>query len=344
MNDRIQSNEIRSNGRISVLSVAQDNLFAEFSECEVDHVATGTTITPVGAQNRRAFRRLPAVMARISRGKYDLIVLPAIDFRWPYDNSIVKRMVRSVLSALSGCRPLRTAASRLLSRRSTKVIVLDRYDSHEPLVDYLDRIPCARFYFKTNLRVSDSNRIYKTETGEGCRFRFLPYWVPIENYDVPRGARDFDVFFAGAVNCEQRRCAIDTIRRLEPEGFRIKIVEGHLPFSEYLSLMSRSWLTLSPQGYGYNGFRHYESMLVGSVPLINLSDPPIINDFNDGQNCFLYSATDGNLNDVVRNALRDKDRLRRMSQSLREFVVGKHSMQAVGSYLLSQAFANGQRQ
>src|SRR5207249_1891065 len=111
------------------------------------------------------------------------------------------------------------------------------------------------------------HRLYTVGNRIGCQFKHLPYWIAIENYQVPfRHEKDIDVFFAGAVNSEQRRAAIDGVRRLGSEGCRVKIVEGHLPFAEYLSLMSRAWLTLSPQGYGYNGFRHYESMLVGSLP------------------------------------------------------------------------------
>ena len=92
---------------------------------------------------------------------------------------------------------------------------------------------------------------------------------------------------------KRRRASIQSVRQLQSAGYRIVIEESHLPFAEYLSLMSRSWLTLSPQGYGYNGFRHYESMLVGSVPLINLPDPPVVNDFRHGQNCFFYSTKRG---------------------------------------------------
>src|SRR5205823_5949190 len=106
---------------------------------------------------------------------------------------------------------------------------------------------------------------------------------------------------------------------------------------EYLTLMSRSYLTLSPEGYGYNGFRHYEAMLVGSVPLINRPDPPIVHDFQDGQNCVLYSPMRGDVNEVVKAALRDKGALLEMASGLREFVVARHSMQAVGKYLLRQS-------
>jgi hypothetical protein len=334
-----------TNGTISVLCIGQDNLFAGLPGCAVDHVPTGATITPFAANEAAISRPLPTLLARVCSGEYDLVVLPAVDFRWAHDDSFLKRAVRRLVAAVLKFRPLSACVNCLLWRRATQVIVLDRYDSHEVLVDYLQCVRSARYYFKTNLLETDNNRLYPTG-GAGCFCKPLPYWIAVENYQAPfRRDRDVDVFFAGAVNCEERRASLDRVRQLEAEGYRIVIVEGHLPFAEYLSLMSRSWLTLSPQGYGYNGFRHYESMLVGSVPLINLPDPPVVNDFRHGENSFLYSTTRGDLNEVIKTALADKGRLLHLAEGLREFVVDRHSMRAVGGYLLSQALGNceGQR-
>lgn len=333
---------MHSNGLVSVLCVGQDNLFAGLPGCAVDHVPTGSTITPFASQHNGFSRRLPAILRRICSGKYDLIVLPAIDFRWMYDTTAVKRAVRWLTRAALQLRPTSACVNRLLSRRGTRIIVLDRYDSHEPLVDYLQCFSCAQYYFKTNLLQTDNDRLYPAHQAGACRFKYLPYWIAIENYGLssPR-EKDIDVFFAGAVNSEERRDAIDRVRQLESEGYRIKIVEGHLPFAEYLSLMSRSWLTLSPQGYGYNGFRHYESMLVGSVPLINLPDPAVVHDFHHGQNSFLYSTMKGDIQQVIKDALSDRCNLLKIASGLREFVIGRHSMQAVGSYLLRQALNIG---
>ncbi len=329
---------MRASGLISVLCVWQDNLFAGLPGCAVDHLATGATITPSGARGPGAVRRLPAVLARLGAGKYDLVVLPAVDFRWAYDDSFAKRAVRRVLSAAMRLRPVSAGVNRVLSRRGTRVIVLDRYDSHEPLLDYLRCVTSARRYFKTNLPESDSGRLFPLGRGGACRFEYLPYWIAVENYQVPfQRDRDIDVFWAGTVNSEQRRASIDAVRQLSAEGYRVRVVEGHLPFAEYLHLMSRSWLTLSPQGYGYNGFRHYESMLVGSVPVINRPDPPIVNDFRHGQNCFFYHTAQSDLNEVIRQALADRPRLLHLAEGLRSFVIDHHSTQAVGRYLLRRA-------
>jgi hypothetical protein len=332
---------MQSTGNKSILCVGQDNLFTGLPGCAVDHVSTGATITPFAARSTGPKRSIHSILARVCAGKYDLIVLPAIDFNHVCDDSLKKRAARGILSAALRLRPISTCINRLLSRRSTRVIVLDRYDSHETLRDFARCLTCARFYFKTNLQEKDSNQLYSAGNANGCCFKFLPYWIDVENYQVPfQREREIDVFFAGAVNSEERRASIDKVRQLESEGYRIMVEERHLPFADYLSLMSRSWLTLSPQGYGYNGFRHYESMLVGSVPLINIPDPAIVNDFRHGQNCLFYSIARADLNRIITSALSDKRGLLQMADRLREFIIDRHSRHGVGAYLLRESLAD----
>ncbi|HZZ72829.1 MAG TPA: glycosyltransferase [Pirellulales bacterium] len=326
---------------LSVLLVGQDNLFAEIGGCAVDHVPTGRTFTPAGAATRLRWRAWPRIFARLAAAKYDLIVLPAIDFGWSHDASRCKRILRSAAARLLRFRPISAALNGLLSRRNTQVIVLDRYDAHDTLLDFLRSLTCASFYFKTNLRETDHERQLAVGHNAGCRFKFLPYWVASDRYSIsPPPEKDIDLFFAGAVNSEERRAALAEVRKLEPEGVRVRIVEGRLPFPEYLDLMSRSWLTLSPQGYGYNGFRHYESMLVGSIPVINRSEPPIMHDFVPGENCFLYAPGASDLNQTIRRALANKLQLQTMAQGLREFVLERHSLAGVGRYLLRTTFGD----
>src|SRR5436190_488195 len=104
---------MRSTGMISILNIGQDNLFAGLPDCAVDHVPTGATITPSGAQRRSMVRHLPRILTNLSAGKYDLVVLPAIDFRWPHDNSRLKRALRYLAWAVLRFRPISACVNRL---------------------------------------------------------------------------------------------------------------------------------------------------------------------------------------------------------------------------------------
>jgi hypothetical protein len=327
--------------RQRILIIGQDNLFAGLPGCLVDHVSTGKTMTPHVA-TAGSTTGLAVILGKIAAGKYDLIALPAVDFRWPHDASLGKRWLRSLLARVGCLRCVSGPVHRILSRKATKVIVLDRYDSHEVLMNYLRCVVTASFYFKTNLLAEAGDRVAWTGNGRPCRLKYLPYWLATENYPVPfQRHRDIDVFFAGDVNSEERRSAIAAMRGMEAEGYRVYIASRRLDLQEYMALMSRSWLTLSPQGFGYNGFRHYESMLVGSVPLINQSQPPILNDFVHGENCWLYSHEAQDIQHVARTALQDKQRLLRIAGGLRQFAEEHHSIRAVGRYLL-KSVADGQ--
>ena len=188
-----------------------------------------------------------------------------------------------------------------------------------------------RYCFKTNLLAEDSGRTVRFGKFPGCRLRFLPYWLATEKYSLPVAQhKDIDVFFAGDVNSPERQFSLAALRQLENEGFTIHFAPQRLAFTEYLAVMSRSWLTLSPQGLGYNGFRHYESMLVGSIPLINRPTLAIVHDFAHGRNSFLYSIESRDIQQVARAALRDKPQLSRIVAGLRQFVIENHSIEAVG--------------
>ena len=262
--------------RKEILIIGQDNLFADLPNCSVDHVCTGKSITPGSAQAVGS-AGLARVAWKILRSHYDLIVLPAVDFRWRHDISPRKCDVRSVTSALACFGPVSSIFNRTLARKSTHIIVLDRYDCHDVLLDYLQCVKSARYYFKTNLLVEDNGRTVHFGKCSGCCLRFLPYWLATEKYSLPFSQnKDIDVFFAGDANSPERQYSLAALKELEQEGFKIHIARQRLDFADYLAVMSRSWLSLSPQGLGFNGFRHYESMLVGSIPLINRPTPAIV--------------------------------------------------------------------
>ncbi len=115
-------------------------------------------------------------------------------------------------------------------------------------------------------------------------------------------------------------------------GFRVMAPEMRASFEEYQRLTARSWLTLSPQGFGYNGFRHYEAMLLHSVPVINRHQPEVMHDFVDGENCFLYEPHE--LRTRLEAALADMHHLRAMSRGLRAFALEHHSFSGVAQFIL----------
>ncbi|NBW97088.1 MAG: hypothetical protein EBR28_10240, partial [Planctomycetia bacterium] len=92
---------------------------------------------------------------------------------------------------------------------------------------------------------------------------------------------------------------------------------GRLPRDEFLARCSRALITWSPEGLGWECFRHSEAALCGSVPLMN--HPTILQHaaFREGEHCLHHGVEDGELAATVRAALRDRPRLIEMGRAAR---------------------------
>lgn len=126
-----------------------------------------------------------------------------------------------------------------------------------------------------------------------------------------------DVFFAGGVGYSWVRP--DGIRQLRElaaeEGVIIDIPEKPLPHPEYLERMSRAWLVFSPEGAEWDCTRHHESLLVGTVPVINQPNTRRYKPYRDGEQALYYNIEENGLKEVIREALADKERLRAIVRS-----------------------------
>jgi len=108
-------------------------------------------------------------------------------------------------------------------------------------------------------------------------------------------------------------------------GLILDIVEGRIGYTEYTERMARAWLTWSPEGLGWECFRHYEAPLVCTVPVIN--SPTIVRyePLQDGVHAIYYHPDEPHsLGDKIRSALADKDRLRLIALTARSHVLKYH--------------------
>ena len=144
---------------------------------------------------------------------------------------------------------------------------------------------------------------------------------------MPFPKKSTDVFVALTLEggTTVRNQGIDQIRRLTDAGLVLDIVEGRVGHAEYMERMASAWLTWSPEGLGWDCFRHYEAPLVYTVPVIN--NPTIVRyePLQDGVHAIYYQPDDpGSRGDKIRSALADKDRLRLIAQTARSHVLKFH--------------------
>ena len=151
--------------------------------------------------------------------------------------------------------------------------------------------------------------------------------------------KDRDVFFVGSVNSTIRAAGLPVLRALEAEGVRVDIAEGGLSKQEYLARCARSWLTWSPEGYGWECFRHYEASLCLSVPV--LSPPGIFrhHPLREGDHAIYYSAEGDGLRRAVTAALASKLRLEATALAARDHVLRHHTLPKAVDHMLGTALS-----
>ena len=99
-----------------------------------------------------------------------------------------------------------------------------------------------------------------------------------------------------------------------------------------MAALARSWLVLSPEGYGWDCYRHYEACLAGSVPVINFPSYRRAMSLRDRVHCFYYDPRQGSLAELLRAWLADKQKL----EAGQRHVLANHTKSAVVRYIVRE--------
>ena len=242
-------------------------------------------------------------------------------------------------------------------RRGARLAVVDQLD--ESTIDAADfsLLRLAACYFKRELpqnawnvflRVQPANGEFIDLTRDGRYVphlhKFQPVSIGITSpkirlieqavADLPDDEKDLDVFFAGPLtHSTVRTHGFRQLEELGRRGFRIDVSEGGLPFEEFVRRMRRSWLVWSPEGQGWDCYRHYEICVAGSVPLMNYPAIRRHRPLLDGQHCVFYAVEGDDLCRQVERSLADHEALRRMATAARAHVLSFHTDERQGLYM-----------
>jgi glycosyltransferase involved in cell wall biosynthesis len=129
-----------------------------------------------------------------------------------------------------------------------------------------------------------------------------------------------DVFFIGDVgaNSTARQDVPRLIAQLRDAGFIVDFPDVRLDYEEYIRRCAQAWITLSPEGFGWECFRHIEAAIAGSVPLVSVPSIHRHKPLVIGRHCLVYYPDQDDIVDVVGNALADKVRLEKIAQAAHE--------------------------
>ncbi len=305
-------------------------------------------------------RSLAELWRRVGSAETELIVCHP-NFVSPWS---LRHINRNVVSRrfIEGRSPLvRAIGPELLRRRGrARLIVLDHEDLPVINRDNLFLLERCDLWFKRELP-ADHWRVF-TKTAHPQlptpRFRENPRhmrWVeklrPL-SIGLPLSAEGLlplsaqpekrvDVFFSGRVwgSSTLRARGLAELKALASQGVTLDIPDAPLPQPQFYARCAAAHLVWSPEGLGWDCFRHYEAAACGSVPLINQSPldrhAPLI----AGEHALYYDVEPGGLTRAVTAALADKPALARMAAAAQAHVMAHHTPTALARYAVEAARA-----
>jgi hypothetical protein len=260
-------------------------------------------------------------------------------------------------------RSRKSLCRRLLYHVLLRSPVLTGYASFA-ILDYSDRVQIRRhnhhllkqasWYFKRELPVSrellllgttpwfdSADAVLQSRIYRNNEQKLFPTSIGISAgrlADVPDkpSEKTTDIFFSGRMNSEVRCSGFPELLELSRFGIKIDVPPALLPRKEFYQHCAQAWLVWSPEGLGWDCFRHYEASVCRSVPVINQPRITWHRKMKEGIHCFFYEPSGGNLAAAVKAALADKDKLRAMAEAGREHVLRHHTHRNICEYILQQ--------
>ena len=322
-----------------------------FSNAKIEFLNTGTDKRWHGLQQRPD----RAILRDVRHGKYELVF--AGDTGFPHFNprkGLLTNFCNTTWKTL--CHP-NLLAGRLFpfSRLSVPLAGIDMGDSmvlDNRRFSILESCVC---FFKRELPQNPSNAfLYTTsKTETSCNVTNIEFFRrsikklrPISlGVDAATAARiaaihpekRVDLFYAGRLeNRLNRQAGLKQLERLKAEGFAVDVANERLPREEFFRRCAQAYLVWSPEGNGWDCWRHYEAALAGSVPLMQSPTIRRHAPLRDDVHAIYYFVEDDHLAVRVRQALQNRPRLIEMGLAARQHVLTWHTHEALNRYVVEE--------
>jgi glycosyltransferase involved in cell wall biosynthesis len=163
-----------------------------------------------------------------------------------------------------------------------------------------------------------------------------PLPPPVADESFPE--KTADLFFSGDVgmNSWVRSAGRAELDVLKARGIAVDFPTERLAHPEFLKRMSQAWLAWSPAGFGWECYRTAEAAQCLTVPVVNYPTIERHAPLRQGEHAVFYDAAPGELTRAVEEALRDKEKLRKMATAARAHVVAHHVGRAMIDYVVAE--------
>jgi glycosyl transferase family 1 len=322
---------------------------------------TRHTADPANGIYHISLETLPKLYRALRKPGLSLVVCrpgfyPPWHWQWIFRELFSRRALQGE-SRLHGA----TGAQMLRLPIQAPIAVLDTEDYPAIKTDRTFLLSRCRLYFKRELP-PDHWRLFMGTAHSNLpsrRFRQQPRYrdvlakirplslgLPLESrglLPMTTQEKTADVFFVGDTESSStvRAAGMPEILALRERGITVDIPQSRLPLLEFYRRASRAWLVWSPEGLGWDCFRHYETLACDSVPVINQPSIERHHPLIAGQHAFYYDPAPGELTRIIIAALADKDRLRTMARLGQSHVMAHHTPDALARYVIESTLDSG---
>lgn len=283
----------------------------------------------------RAFR---AICSDLAVGRYNLVVCH------PPEKSIWREIRRGRKDARHLW--MHRLLHRLPGARRPPLVVVDSSDPAVIPAHNMALLARATLYFKRELAL-DPERLLPSRSSACWRpilkqhvHKLQPFALGIPRWNIDRlppapVPKTSDVFFAGQRHTLLRRAELPQLMALAERGFVLDLPTHRLPPAEFYQRCAAAWLVWSPEGAGWDCFRHYEAAACRSVPVMNQPTIRCRAPLRDGEHGFYYQPAGRRLTETLLRGLADKARLLRMGEAGRAYVLEHHTHAAACADILA---------
>ncbi|MCE0484877.1 MAG: hypothetical protein LV479_11645 [Methylacidiphilales bacterium] len=342
-----------------VLEIACDSFFQIIFPDRTTHVAINHSRGRLerGGKQPITLRKLRELLRDVSRGRYSLIVVGGIQkVLWNRHRSLFKNIV-SVFQHLAFPASLTPYfVIRIASAANVSIIAYDVSDTMLISSEYFFLFPHIRAFFKREISQNRWHVFLSTTPKNGdvtnirrqrlfqeaiAKIHPLPLHVGPERYDfreVRAEEKTTDIFYVGEnPKTTVRTDGVRLLAELQKMGVVVDIPDERISPDEFKKRLARSWLAWSPEGSGWECGRHYESIICGTVPVINYPTIYRYKPLVDGVHALYYGCEEKDLIRVVTRALEDKKALLTMIHNARAHLQQWYANTSVGEYILRES-------
>jgi len=339
-----------------ILEIGEGPYVSNYAPAITDFFSVHKTTPP---ESRLSLRHIFLLRKRLRAGYYDLVVYHVrakTSAPWHRHHALWRIGLEIASWSLFSFHKISWHWFHLvLSGTTTPLVVIDSQDA--PRINktesfWLDR---SRFWFMRELppnhlnlflgmdhRCGDVVNIQRQKRLKPNFAKVKPFSLGFNVADTPptekAAAREriHDVFYAGANHTTTvRQQGLEELKALRAAGLRVFIPEQRLSRPDFFQACAQSWLVWSPEGQGWDCHRHYEVLMLHSVPLINTPTIERAWPFVSGEHCIYYRPEVGGLTEAIERALRDRDALLRIAEQGRAYILEHHTRSQLVRLILS---------